>query len=76
MKPVLISGDQSGEDTEGVGQSSRANQVWRTLSSSPGTEGTHFMQNALNKAGAETLSSRVVAEEIKQAFNAVGIRAR
>ena len=74
MKPVLISGDESGEDTEGVGQSTRANQVWRTLSSSPGTEGTQFMQKALDYARTEVIGDHV--EEFKRALKSVGIRTR
>ena len=74
MKPVLISGDESGEDTEGVGQSTRANQVWRTLSSSPGTEGTQFMQKALDYARTEVIGDHV--EEFKRALKSVGVRSR
>ena len=74
MKPVQISGDESGEDTEVVGQSTRANQVWRTLSSSPAIEGTHFMANALETAKAEVFKD--MGDILAEAFNASGIKAR
>ena len=75
MKPVLISGDQQGEDTEGVGESTRGHQQWRTLSSSPGREGTHFLKNAMRDSIAQVLGSDV-ATIMLNSLNATGFKAK